>query len=436
MALVEISDVAMAPPNAELLWGRFLDHPKAGSDSDYYAIDLVGWIVGKKAPAVAVEVTSKGTEPRRIPLNVRRQDVASTFADAPNAIQSGFQYSISVLPMTADFELQLRAVLEDDTRVPMCTIRARRQTLFSSFQPRLQPLLFTNLGRSGSTWTNRLFGQHPQILTYEPFKYEPRIGSYWMEIFRTLAEPCSYLQPILAEVSNTHWWIGDKRQGPLPVNIEPAMRRAIGRTGVEAILAFCQERIEAFYHEVAQRQGREEPAYFAERYYGTSDFAMMMMWEAYPRAREIILIRDFRDMICSIFAFNKKTGTTMFGRENAANDVDFIRGRQGAIRGLLHNWKQKKDRAFLLHYEDLILRPEGTFAAALQYIGVDHRPETVKDVLQRAAELTPDRQEHHKTTKGPAESIGRWRRDLAPELQAACHETFGDVLKEFGYEVS
>ena len=30
-------------------------------------------------------------------------------------------------------------------------------------------------------------------------------------------------------------------------------------------------------------------------------------------------------------------------------------------------------------------------------------------------------------------SVGRWRHEFDPELLAVCEESFGDVLREFGY---
>jgi 2-polyprenyl-3-methyl-5-hydroxy-6-metoxy-1,4-benzoquinol methylase len=40
----------------------------------------------------------------------------------------------------------------------------------------------------------------------------------------------------------------------------------------------------------------------------------------------------------------------------------------------------------------------------------------------------------HWTSSEPNKSIGRWRRDLSPSLQAVCQEAFSEVLKEFGYD--
>jgi len=39
----------------------------------------------------------------------------------------------------------------------------------------------------------------------------------------------------------------------------------------------------------------------------------------------------------------------------------------------------------------------------------------------------------HQTSGGPAESIGRWKRDLDPGIQKVCEDEFGAALREFGY---
>ena len=42
--------------------------------------------------------------------------------------------------------------------------------------------------------------------------------------------------------------------------------------------------------------------------------------------------------------------------------------------------------------------------------------------------------EGHRTVPDPRESIGRWRRDLSGEVEAACAEALGRPLEIFGYE--
>ena len=97
------------------------------------------------------------------------------------------------------------------------------------------------------------------------------------------------------------------------------------------------------------------------------------------------------------------------------------------------SWRERKGSAHLLRYEDLIQRPEETLAAVLAYLGVDSRAETVHDVVQRASAAAHDAQQQHQTSTDALASIGRWRRELDEEMQRACHESFGDILEEFGY---
>jgi hypothetical protein len=39
----------------------------------------------------------------------------------------------------------------------------------------------------------------------------------------------------------------------------------------------------------------------------------------------------------------------------------------------------------------------------------------------------------HRTVQDPAQTIGRWRRDLPDELAAECNELLTPVLEAFGY---
>ena len=48
-----------------------------------------------------------------------------------------------------------------------------------------------------------------------------------------------------------------------------------------------------------------------------------LAWDLYPRTREIFLVCDWRDVFCSILAFNNKRGMVTFGREIVNSDIDF-----------------------------------------------------------------------------------------------------------------
>jgi hypothetical protein len=135
-----------------------------------------------------------------------------------------------------------------------------------------------------------------------------------------------------------------------------------------------------------------------------------------------------------MFAFREKTGTRiLFGYDEASDDNRFAHQLGAHYRNLLNNWQERSNEAYLLRYEDLILNPEETLAAFLDYLELDSRVPTVQHVLQTATEIATEYLSWHQTSASQRKSIERWRRDLSPSLQAVCQQAFGDVLKEFGY---
>jgi hypothetical protein len=42
-------------------------------------------------------------------------------------------------------------------------------------------------------------------------------------------------------------------------------------------------------------------------------------------------------------------------------------------------------------------------------------------------------EQRHRTSAGAAGSIGRWKKELGPDLERACEEAFGEALALFGY---
>ena len=96
-ALVEIVDVQHAEPVPEELLGRHLDGPKPGGVVDAHAIDVLGWALGKRARAVAVEFESDGHAFWRSPLGAERPDLAEVFPDSPEAGKAGFRTTINAI---------------------------------------------------------------------------------------------------------------------------------------------------------------------------------------------------------------------------------------------------------------------------------------------------------------------------------------------------
>jgi hypothetical protein len=211
------------------------------------------------------------------------------------------------------------------------------------------------------------------------------------------------------------------------------MTQWLGGENVEATAQLCQSRIEEFYLELARREDRSDARYFVEKCW-PDEFTPRTIAELYPEGREIFLVRDFRDMVCSILDFNTKRGVNSFGREQTGSDEEFISYLRGSAEQMIESWRSRRERAYLMRYEDLILHPEVALANALRYIGVAADAATVGGVIEAANTWLPATQRDHQTSASPATSVGRWRRELSVEQQQICEDVFGDILAEFGYD--
>lgn len=432
--LVTIESVYHHPLDYQAMWGAHIDQPKPGTTRDAYSLSIRGWVLSRGPKAVAVEYLHAGDIQGRVPVCHDRADLVEAFPDAKESLKSGFHASFSTMKLPPDADIFVQAVLADETRVPIAVVTIKRQPVAVSYASKLQPLLISTLGRTGSTWVVRVLGEHPQMVAYRPFQCETRISGYWLGILRTIAEPCSYYQALNGELYDDTWWLGTKRSTQVPEELlDQDITRWFARDTVQKMAAFAMERMDSFYTEVAQMQGKAGAAFFVEKCWPEA-YVPQVLSELYPGGKEIILVRDFRDMACSIFSFNKKRGIVSFGRQNAESDTQFIRQlRDSAVRTLEH-WRARGKAAHLLRYEDLILRPEATLREVLGYLALDADEETVRSTLKRAHALDSSLQTEHQTSKDPAASIGRWRNDLDDALKVACNEAFGDVLEQFGYE--
>jgi hypothetical protein len=216
---------------------------------------------------------------------------------------------------------------------------------------------------------------------------------------------------------------------PWPLRDEP-VQEWLGGDGVEQLASITQQRIDALYEQIATTIGATGERFFAEK---SNLRVSSLATELYPDGKELFLVRDFRDMVCSVFAFNRKRGVTGFGRAKTGSDMDYVEHLGRWAASLARAWERRRDRAHLVRYEELVLAPERALAGVLEHVGVDAGADTINGMLDRLSEDMPELREHS-TSNSAQSSIGRWRTDLDKDLSAACDLAFGPVLELFGYE--
>jgi len=405
-----------------------LNAPAAGDRFPTYALEVRGLAVAGREALTAVELASDGLVVGSAPLDVERPRAAAAHGTGDRI---GFRALLNGLLLPPEFQLDLRAITVTGEQVPFGAVRGRRERLPAGSDAPPQPLMLTTLGRTGSMLLQRLLEAHPDILVLRPHRYEQRVAGYWVEVLLALTEPSGYMRQLApaGSLDEPRWWLGDEGPAARPDPDDP-LHRWLGREAVFALAEACRSRIDALYAEAAAQAEGREPRYFAEKHTLRS---AALTSELYPGAREVFLVRDFRDMVASILAFNRKRGVRGFGEGAAAGEVDYVDRLAGWARSLVRSYERRAGGAHVVRYEDLVVDPAATLSALLAYLEVEGSTGTVSRMREALATEMPELAEHG-TAADPAASIGRWRSDLGDELQQACARSFSEALAAFGYE--
>lgn len=447
---VQIDDVALLPFDRALVTEFSLDLPRPagvlrherGVHESDTALDVAGWAIGTRQRVLSVEFTSEDQALRLVPLRVERPDVQVKYREGPQGLVSGFVGQVGLLGMPEHFEIVVKAVVrgearDDRIRVPVAKIRGRRPPT-PAVDSRRQPLMLTSIGRCGTSWTMRLLSEHPGIVAVKQHPYEVRPSVYWMHVMKVLCDPADHERSTVPDgFENTLTHVGQNPYAHpryLASFHEPERIRAAFGTGVQdEVRRFCARAIDGLYDSIARDQGNPDARYFAEKQ--LPSHIQWLFWDVYPEPREIILVRDFRDVICSARSFNAKRNIVAFGREKAGDDEQWIRNMADrGVRRLATAWRRRGDRAHLLKYEDLIERPAETLADVFRYLDLDASEGSVRGVLERAGADTAEAR-HHRTSSDPRASVSRWRGELTGRLLDVANEAMGPALAEFGYAV-
>jgi hypothetical protein len=427
---VRIEEVTVPPIRPDRIVAFELDQPRPDAtvvenSSDIYALRIRGWAIGAGQPVTDFELVHRGLVLESAP-SLPGPD------DQPAA---RFELAVSSLDLPYAFDIALRAVLEDQTRTRLATLSGTRAALPGAPASGPSPTLIVTVGRSGSTALANLLCHHPDLAGYRTWEAETRVISYWTSVLRALARPASYERQLApaGPVIGT-WWVGDQPPPGPHLPDEALELPALGREGVQAVAAFCRSRIEVIGSSLAAAAGKPDARYFVEK--ASTDpvrSTAETSEELDPRTREIVLVRDVRDVACSMAAYSRRTGVS-FGPYPDASMQDTLRWMStSAAAGLADYAQRRSARAHLLRYEDLIMQPETALTDVLEYIGADAAPQTVALMLERLAAETEHRRDHA-TTDSTKDSVGRWRRELDADEQALAEELLRPQLDAFGYE--
>ena len=423
---VEVVNVSVPSRLPDAVRAARLRLPERG-ETDVFAFDVAGMVITRGGDAQSIELLCGGMLVREIPVNLERPGLKTDFPDQPDTLACGFRALVGVLLLPSEFELEVVVVRDDGARFSIGSIVGRRACPSPSVEPALRPLMLTSLGRAGTVWAMGMLAAHPSIVVHQQFRYEGWPARYWAHVFKVLAGPADHVRsPTSHGFDHVPWHVGPNPFYFSPGPVHGELREWLGREHVDRLASFCLQSIEDWYAVAARQQGKA-PVYFAEKNLLRTPLQDSGVSDLYPATSEIFLVRDFRDMACSMLSF--------LGDSWREKNYDSDRALREIIAPwvgyLVSGWRARAEQAHLVRYEDLVFAPEETVSSVFDYLKIDSSERTVEEVLRAASDGAGFTA--HGTSASLENTVGRWSRAEDAAFRDMLNEVLQDALVEFGY---
>lgn len=402
--------------------------PHVGETLDGRVVWFRGWVVGMQRPVEAVEITCGEEILCRIAVNGECRDLAESHPEQPWAAHSGLTGGVGLVGLPAHVNLQARAILRDGGVEPLYEFEVQQDPLDCATEGRLTPVLLESMGRMGTTWVMRLLSNHPQIVVDPNYPHEAQPAQHLAHMLSVLSKPANFE----GSVTPQNFFESSDHVGRNPFFVDGVIGRWFGRDFNRELAEFCGRSMDGCYRSIATELGKPDPRCFVEKVTTMGGSFMQKVVRLCGQTRELFLVRDLRDVLCSAKAFNEKRGFQNFGEEDAGSFMEFAEVLRKKAGFLQRAWRRQKGNALLVRYEDLLEQPSVQLKRVLEYLGLECDDEIVQAMVA-AADASSVAMAGHVTARDPTSSIGRWKSDLESGLQDFFSVSFGGYLREFGY---
>jgi hypothetical protein len=193
---------------------------------------------------------------------------------------------------------------------------------------------------------------------------------------------------------------------------------------------FCMGRVESYYRQIADYQHKENAVYFVEK-----AAPNLLARHFFSNLREVAVVRDPRDLLCSIYSFNAKRGYFDFGFLDFPDERAYIQRIYSFYKRILQRMEESPEAICLIRYEDMVLDLAITLKNLLDFLKIDDSAALIQAMItNNTSQDVSGFLEYHRTTSSVDKSIGRWKTELLDETKAIFQETGADILEQFGYE--
>jgi hypothetical protein len=388
--------------------------PIGGHVDDVSREQVRGWAMPPQSNGPAkIQIVVNGQVHGTCVADIVREGLGEVIGQPGNDAHAFVYEFHPPLSMFREYRLEIR-VAETGELIPsgartIHAIRAQRATL--------APVLITSRGRAGTTLLMRHLSGHPEVVVADAYPYEVELMAYYVTALNVMAAPRfdgTQDKPDMVEEALETCAIGGN-----PWNI-PALHRHVGGDELERMfaesvplhLSSLFRTVVLDYYSIAARKSDKRQVRFIAEKCGLSEHIRHGIRGVMGEIKEIVLVRDPRDFLCSARSYWKLPD------ERILPMMDDVYRAYAALAG------QDEHDVLMIRYEDLVAEQSCTLGRISDFIGL-----TEPFAEGEATDLFL----RHGTSSTPLASIGRWRKELAPDVCQHCEHRFASFMELLGY---
>jgi len=284
----------------------------------------------------------------------------------------------------------------------------------------LRPLFVVGAPRTGTTLVRDILNRHPQVHLFDEVHFFERI---WDERARwgDLSDAVSRRQAIDRLRSVVQEFGSDQEVAGVlnPDAFMERMQREGG--GYRGLLAALLKTGAELHGAIVWGDSSPQDVLY-----------LPQIFEWFPDARVIALVRDPRDFLSSYKNYHRRGVSSYRERYNPLTNSILWRSSMTAV---LESARQSWGAGVLrMRYEDLVRDPEAQVRRLCAHAGIHYDP-ALLDVPRSNSSFTPDAETGAKRGIS-AGSVDRWKTALTPTEIWIAERVTGRCMHEFGYERS
>jgi hypothetical protein len=264
-------------------------------------------------------------------------------------------------------------------------------------------------GRTGSTLLMQLLATSPEIIFDDRYPAEYRFLSYFRRIAEEMTAPFDQEQ----HRGVTDFFFSEEFAfAPVPF-----------QTNVLNIGELCDPLVRGMWLACSAAIRHHHPG---ARYYAEKLAVPVEGLRASVPLRVIELVRDPRDVLCSIRAFTAAGQGDGFGAPDATAQAQFVPVFLDEIEANLEEMLEDDPANLLLRYEEMVEDLHGVADRLGSWLGVELDADQV--IVNRPA------YQHHITSTSVEASLLRWKRELPAAEAEMITSRLRKTLRRLGYE--